>query len=353
LNPTGSELVYSTYLGGSDNDFGQGIVVNAQGEAYVTGGTLSANFPTTKGVLQPQFAGNSSDAFVTKLNASGSGLVYSTFLGGSTSYQAAFIIAIDTFGNAYVAGSTNSTDFPVLNAFQSTYAGASDGFFSKLNTTGSALLYSTYLGGSDYEQAQGIAVDRMGNAYVAGYTQSADFPTTPGAFQRNHDRSFCDPIAGSLCADVFVTKIDTNSSGAQSLVYSTFLGGTGPEFGAIVTVDEMGNAYLTGITPALDFPVVRPIQAVAGGGGDAFVTVLNAAGSQLLFSTYLGGSCFDVGEFIALDPQGNIYVEGNTCSTDFPVTPGAYQTKNRGGYDVFVVKISPVAPVEDDLPGEK
>ena len=182
LNPTGSGLVYSTYLGGSGYDDGFGIAVDASGNAYVTGFTDSTDFPTTAGAFQTTFGGFG-DAFVTELNPTGSGLVYSTYLGGSDDDEG-YGIAVDTSGNAYVTGYTHSSDFPTTaGAFQTTYGGDRDAFVTKLNPTGSGLVYSTYLGGSDCDFGVGIAVDTSGNAYVTGITFSSDFPTTAGAFQ--------------------------------------------------------------------------------------------------------------------------------------------------------------------------
>jgi hypothetical protein len=211
LNAEGTGLVYSTYLGGSDYEESTGIKVDSAGNAYVTGRTYSKDFPTTPGVVQPVYGGGRSDVFVAKLNATGSALVYSTFLGGGD-LDRPYGIAIDPSGNAYVAGATRSSDFPVTpKAFQRVLRGDWDAFVAKLDGTGTSLVYSTYLGGSDSDGAPGIAVDASGNAYVAGSARSVDFPTTPGAFQGPRT-----PYGGA-----FVTKV--NAAG-DALIYSTILG---------------------------------------------------------------------------------------------------------------------------------
>jgi hypothetical protein len=336
LNPTGSGLVYSTYLGGSayDDAFG-GIVVDAVGNAYVSGNTDSINFPTTLGAFQTTYGGNR-DAFVTKLNPLGNGLVYSTYLGGSGTEEAFCpCTAVDAAGNAYVAGDTSSTNFPTTpGAFQTAYGGGDfDAFVTKLNPLGNGLVYSTYLGGIDVDEGEGLAVDNAGNAYVAGRTLSSNFPTTTGAFQTTF-------VGGP--DDVFVTKLNPTGSG---LVYSTYLGGSGFDFSGGIALDALPNpnAYVTGATGSTDFPTTpNAFQTVFGGADDAFVTKLNPTGSGLVYSTYLGGSGADSGVGIVLDtlPNPNAYVMGFTTSTDFPTTPGAFQASLAGPSDAFVAKIT-------------
>ena len=297
-------LVYSTYLGGSSDEFPRGFAVDASGNAYVTGSTLSTDFPTAS-PIQASNAGGASDTFVTKLNAAGSALVYSTYLGG-TALDTARWIAIDSSGNAYVTGETRSTDFPTVSPFQAANAGAADGFVTKLNAAGSALVYSTYLGGNSDDQPFIITVDASGNAYLAGRTNSTNFPTA-SPIQSTH--------AGGI-EDAFVAKL--NAAGS-ALVYSTYLGGSGSfERGVGLTVDASGNAYVSGRTNSANFPTANPFQATLGGTDDAFVTKLNAAGSALVYSTYLGGSGADFGGLIAIDASGNAYVAGSTFSTDLP-----------------------------------
>ena len=318
LNADGSALVYSTYLGGADNDYGYGIAVDGSGCAYVTGETSSADFPTQTPYQSDQF---SNDAFVTKLNADGSALVYSTYLGGSEN-DYGYAIAVDESGCAYVTGETASPDFPTLNAYQ-TDQGADDVFVTKLNTAGNALSYSTYLGGADNDYGYGIAVDGSGCAYVTGKTASPDFPTV-SPFQGDQ---------GSY--DAFVTKL--NAAGSAP-TYSTYLGGAGGDCGYGIAVDKNGCAYVTGYTLAADFPTQTPIQTDQNG-GDAFVTKLGAAGNALSYSTYLGGADNDYGYGIAVDESGCAYVTGETASPDFP-TLNAYQG-NQVATDAFATMLNP------------
>jgi hypothetical protein len=291
--------------------------VDTSGNAYVTGQTHSVNFPLMN-PFQGVGGGTLSDAFVTKLNSSGSALLYSTYLGGSGVEQGTGI-AVDNIGNAYVTGSTNSaTDFPhTANAFQTanhSLTGLTNAFVTKLNTTlaGTAsLVYSTYLGGTAADIAFAIAVDGSGNAYVTGSATSTNFPTL---------NPFQPTIAGPQSA--FVTKLNPTLAGAASLVYSTYLGGTGSDRGAGIAVDTNGNAYVTGATGSVNFPTKNPIQVATGGGlSDAFVTKLNpalAGAASLIYSTYLGGLGTDVGNGIAVDSSGTAYVVGTTGSSNFP-----------------------------------
>jgi len=335
-------LSYSTYLAGSGHDAGRGIAVDAAGNAYVTGLTLSNDFPTTPGAFQTTLASGSTDVFVTRFNPTGSGLVYSTYLGGNSFDEEAFGIAVDVDGNAYVTGWTNSGNFPTTpGSFQPT--GGGDAFVTKLDPTGSALVYSTYLGGSGGDRGLGIAVDAAKNAYVTGYTDSTNFPTSPGAFQTTFAGG------GFYGTDVFVTKLNPTGSG---LVYSTFLGGSDDDLGHGIAVDADGNAYVTGFTASTDFPTTSGVFQSAHAGGsahdccgggpyDAFVTKLNPAGSGLVYSTYLGGSSVDVGIGIAVDASGHAYVTGYTGSSNLPITPGAFQSAFAGSYDAFATKLNP------------
>jgi len=355
LNPTGSALVYSTYLGGNSGEASQGIAVDAAGNAYMTGYTTSNNFPTTQGAFQTTYVGGLdfsgsntlADAFVTKLNPNGSALVYSTYLNGNSS-EAGQGIAVDANGSAYVTGYTTSANFPVTpEAFSPTFHGVdgslSDGFVTKLNPAGSGLVYSTYLGGSNYDVGNGIVVDAGGNAFVTGITRSTDFPTTAGAFQPTTDGS----------GDAFAAKLNPAGS---ALVYSTYLGGTGYEYGSSIAVDAFGNAYVTGSTNSLNFPTTPGALQPAFAGGssgfnspgpsDGYVTKLNSTGTALDYSTYLGGSGNDYGAGIVVDAAGSAYVTGETSSSNFPTTSGAFQQALGGGTrldnppDAFVAKFS-------------
>ncbi len=333
LNAGGSALVYSTYFGGSGNDQGSGIAVDALGNAYVTGFTRSANFPTTPNAFQARFGGGFWDAFVAKVKADGSALVYSTYLGGSGD-DWGLGIALDSSGNAYLTGVSSSANFPVTSgAFQRLPGGGdSDAFVTKLNATGSALVYSTYLGGIADDQGRGIAVDAFGSAYVTGNTRSTNFPTTPDAFQQV-------PF-GPGYWDAFVAKLKGDGS---ALVYSTYLGGSSDDWGLAIALDASGNAYLTGFTWSDDFPVTSgAFQGFLGGGNsDAFATKLNATGSALAYSTYLGASADDQGNGIAVDALGNAYVTGNTRSMNFPITSDAFQTASAGHDDAFLTILDP------------
>ena len=329
-------LSYSTYLGGMASDQGTGIAVGPDGTLYVTGTTTSSNFPNTPFVFQSMLNGTS-NAFVAKINAMQSGsasLVYSTFLGGA-GIDSGSAIAVDASGSAYITGQTASPDFPVTpaTAFQAGPQGSTDAFMTKLSPTGTSLPYSTYLGGSGADAGLGIAVDNAGMAYVTGQTASSDFPTTANGFRRT---------AGGA-NDVFVAKIDTNQSGAASLAYSTYLGGSGDDMGNGIAADAMGNAYVTGSTASTNFPVTpaTAFQNALGGSADAFVTRIDttkSAAASLVYSTYLGGNNSDAGFGIAVGGPGIAYVTGQTTSP-FPIKPGAFQGTPGGGFDIFVSKL--------------
>jgi MYXO-CTERM domain-containing protein len=333
IDASGSTLVYSTYLGGGDADYGHAIAVDASGNAYVTGNAWSTDFPTYS-ALQPTFGGGSDDAFVAKLNPSGSAFVYCTYLGGSD-IDFGTGIAADASGDAYVAGGTDSaTDFPTKNSIQ---AGHTDNaFVTKLSPDGSALVYSTFVGGTGANTANGIAIDSSGDAYIAGYTSSTDFPTTQGAFQTTY---------GGANFDAFVSEV--NAAGS-ALVYSTFLGASGDDRAYGIAVDPSGNAYVIGTTgsevnPGVDdFPTQDAPQGTFGKGFfDAFVSAVAAGGSSLLYSTYLGGDQWDDGAAIAVDADGNAYATGDTFSLNFPEQGGVQAThaSDQGATDAFVTKI--------------
>ena len=336
LNPAGNALVFSTYLGGAGSDTANAIAVDAGGNIYVAGDTTSSTFPVTG--LQTTNHG-SQDAFAAKLAGDGSRLLYGTYLGGSYQDHAA-AIAVDASGTAYITGSTYSPDFPVAQAWQSRLGGGQDAFIARLSADGGTLLFSTYLGGTGGElgypeMGQGIALDAQGNAYIAGVTASADFPLL-GAAQASR--------RGAL--DAFAAKF--NASG--TLVYSTYLGGTGLDAGNAIAVDAAGAAYIAGQTYSSDLPVVNALQAASGGGYDAFVARLSAAGDAVLFLSYLGGNGSDTATSIALDSSSNIYLAGWTLSTNFPVVNG-YQSVNAGTYGAFVAKLGSVAPAPPDVIG--
>jgi hypothetical protein len=333
LSPDGSALAYSTFLGGTSSDLGEAIAVDGAGSAYVTGYTLSGNFPTTTGAFDTTNAGFY-DTFVTKLDAPGATLAYSTFLGGGDS-DIGGGIAVDAGGSAYVTGSTRSPGFPTTaGAFDTSHNGTDDGFVTKLNASGSALGYSTFLGGTSFDGVAGVAIDAAGAAYVTGSTSSPDFPTTAGAFDTSYNND----------SDGFVTKVDT--SGA-SLTYSTYLGGpgtggTGYDAGYAIAVDGGGRAYVTGRTDSLLFPTTPgAYDTVYNGGGDVFLTKLDASGAAPGYSTYLGGNGADAGDGVAIDADGSAYITGYTTSSGFPTTAGAFDTTFNGGYDAYVSKLDP------------
>jgi hypothetical protein len=330
---TAGGLVYATYLGGRGSTLGDGIAVDQFGDAFITGKTDSANFPVMN-ALQPKFGGGQSDAFVAKLNATGTALLYSTYLGGAGAENQAGAwdspqggIAVDSSGNAYVTGTSgSSTSFPTRNGIPVT-SNTGDAFVTRINTNlaGSAsLVYSTFL---DASNATAIAADNSGNAYVAG-------------------------------GRGYVDKLNTNLSGSAALLYAANLG-----FGAVPTdtvptaiaVDQAGNAYVAG--EVLSIPglpnssnlttTANAFQPNYGGGpNDVFVMVLNPTGSGLIYSTYLGGNGYDEAQAIAIDGAGHVYVTGFTGSLDFP-TQGAFQVTNNGttngSYDAFVVELDPWA----------
>jgi hypothetical protein len=323
FSPTGS-LVYSTYIGGAADDSGNAIAVNGSG-VFVAGGTKSNDFPL-QGAFQSTRKGPT-NAFVLELNLTGSTLMYSTYLGG-TGTDVASGLALDKNGNAYVVGSTTSTDFPTHNPLANETAG---GFVTEVNSSGNALVYSTYLGAGTLDFASAVAVDGSGNAYVTGGTESPLFLVTAGVAQPT-----CGSCSGGLY-DAFVTVIKPSAAG---LVYSTFLGGESKDEGLGIAVDSAGDAYVTGITTSAQFPLgVARLFPTLKGTSDAFVSELNPTGTQLLNSTYLGGSGDDAGLAIAVDKNQNAYITGVTGSTDFP-TANPTQNKSNGQNDAFVTELS-------------
>jgi hypothetical protein len=310
FSPSGSTLIYSTFLGGSDGASGAGIAVDASGAVYVTGETSSTDFPTLNPIQAalggPE--GSTINAFVTKFAPSGAALVYSTYYGGTAGTRGT-AIAVDAGGDAYVTGFTNGT-LTTVNALQPVSGGDADAFIAKLNPAGTAFIYATYLGGSGSDFGTAIAVDIGGNAYVAGSTASTDFPT---------HAPFLASYPSSGGGSSFVAKIN---SGGSALVYSTYFGGSVYEIANAIAVDGSGDAYIAGLTSSTNLPTKNPVQATnlaaAGGGSTGFVTEFNPTGSALVYSTYLGGSGGDQMTAIAVDADGNTYVGGITSSVDFP-----------------------------------
>jgi uncharacterized repeat protein (TIGR02543 family) len=322
VNSSGTALIYSTYLGGSDTDSGGGITLDSEGAAYVTGNTSSIDFPT-KNPIQGTLGGEK-DAFITKINSSGTALIYSTYLGGSAR-DWCWDITVDSAGSACVTGNTESVDFPTQNPIQGTIAGNWDTFITKVNASGSALIYSTYLGGSGGDHSASIVVDSAGAAYVTGNTTSADFPMQ-------------NPIQGSYgggISDAFVTKVNVSGS---ALIYSTYLGGSDTDSVGGIALNSEGAPYVTGNTSSTDFPTKKPIQGSISGMNDVFITKINAPGTDLTYSTYLGGLGDEYGFGIAVDSAGAVYVTGITGSFNFP-TQNPIQKDKVGSEDVFITKL--------------
>ncbi len=328
LNPAGSALIYSTYLGGTDDDFSYAITSDRLGNAYVTGITFSADFQKTDSALQPSYGG-SGDIFVTKVNPAGTALIYSTFVGGSGE-DGGLGIAEDGSGSVIVTGYTESDNYPTTaGASQRTYGGGSDAFVMKLNAAGSALDYSTYVGGSKSDEGDWVVLDRSGNAYITGVTSSRNFATSTGAYQKSFR------VPGGTDNDAFILKL--NSAGAT--IYSTLLGGSGHDGGYSLAVDATGNAFVTGYTDSHDFPPVRPRQLYFGG-RDAFLAKLDASGSTLLDSTFVGGTLLDIGNTVGIDSTGAAYVGGQTKSSSFISTQGVLQNRLAGTQDGFITKLT-------------
>ena len=323
INATGTAKLYSTYLGGGGPDVGYGIAVDSDGNAYVTGSAGSFDFPM-KGAIQGTWGG-SGDVFLTKINALGSALVYSTYLGGGAiDYGTA--IALDPSGNAYITGITFSTNFPTVNPYQAVKGAQQDAFVAKINPGGTAWVYSTYLGGNNVDQGFGIAADASGNTYVTGYTAATNFPLQSPYRSSN-----------AATVDAFVTKL--NSAGS-ALVYSTYLGGSGTDYANAIAVDSSGSAYVTGIVGSNDFPAVNAMQPHIGGGTeDSFVTKFDPSGSTLMYSTYLGGGSTDDAYAVAVDQAGDAYVTGRTNSSDFPLTSPLQSI--RTAFDMFITELNP------------
>lgn len=327
LSADGAHLLYFTVLGGTAGRYEEAasIALDASGNAYVTGWTESADFPITAGAFDTTHEGNS-DAFVTKLSANGS-ILYSTFLGG-TSSESGLGIGVDADGNAWVSG-VASTDFPTTpGAFQTSPGGLSDAFATRLNASGSALLYSTYLGGTNYEDGR-VAVDAAGNAWVAGTTASTNFPVTDGAFQ----------TTSTGLEEGFVAKFNADGSG---LAWATFVGGSASENLTDIAIDASGNAYIVGTTASSDFPTTPGAYATTlSGPADAYITKLDAGGANQLFSTYLGGSHWEMFSSVAIDSGLNVWVFGQTYSADFPVTRDTGSGPDADFPDTFVAKLDP------------
>ncbi len=326
MTPDGSALVYSTYIGSRAGNYEavDGITVDKEGAVYVTGHTMSGDFPTTPGVFQARRTGGGYNAFVVKLSPDGSRLVYSTFVGGKGP-DIPRGVAVDRQGEAFIAGETQSPDFPATLSYKAPPDNSWRTFLTRLNADGTGLIYSLIFPEAD---RPALAVDHEGNAYLTGRAISQHLPTTPGAFQPFKNREY------NACA--FLAKFD----GLGALAYCTYLGGTKTgdnETGQGIAVDDAGEAIVVGDTVADDFPTqsaAQPRKANASGyNDDAFVAKFSADGRDLIFSTYLGGRGYEHARGVALDEHGNAWVTGSTLSPDFPVK-NAFQPVYGGGYDI-------------------
>lgn len=342
LSPDGSAILFSSLFSGSGRDQGQGIALDASGAIYVVGSTESTDFPVQSAFQPAKSGGGSPDAFALKLDAGGSTLIYSTFLGGQSADEG-LAVAVDGDGSAYLTGYTVSDDFPLQNPFQSTLRvqdecslDCRDAFLAKLAPNGAELGYSTFLGGTDRDSGMGIALDSDGSAYVAGITFSGDFPLS-------------NPLQAEAGGpDAFVAKFDTSGT---SLAFSTYWGGKGTDGANAIVVDAEGNVYLTGFTTSSDFPLLNPLQAALRDSSDAFVSKLDPTDPALLFSTFLGGGSSDSGTSIALDGFGGVYFGGRTSSDDFPLEKpiqGDFGGGDCSGLlnprvcdDIFIAKVDP------------
>lgn len=337
LNNTGTALIYSTYIGGTDGDYSWGITIDKFGNAYIAGHSWSLDYDCTPGALQATSGGGSYDVFVTKVNPLGTGLIYSTYIGGDSN-DIARSIAVDASGCAYITGDAGPNYLITAAAFQTVNAGGSDLFVTKLSESGNEVIYSTYIGGSSFEDGYDIGVDNFGNAYVAGSSESLNYKVTANAFQTTQQGGWSDAI---------LTKLNTSGS---ALLYSTYIGGNGDDVAHSVAIDESGNACIVGRTESTNFDITpNTYQSTNAAGRDVFVSKFNSDGTNLLYSTYIGGNNNDVGLSVALDEPGNAYVTGLTYSTDYDTTPETFQTILAGGMDLFVSKVvmTPELSVEE------
>jgi hypothetical protein len=315
LNNTGSSLIFSTYIGKSNISglFGSIYIdIDSARNSVISGITSASTYPATVGAYDISYNGGNSDAIETKINNNGTALIFSTFLGGS-SWDFASAIKLDNNGNSYIDGFTTSSNFPIsLNAYDNTYNNNSDAFVAKLDPNGASLVYSSYIGGTSADSLNAISLDNDMNVTITGLTKSTNFPVSPGAY----DVSF------NGISDVFVSKINADASG---LIYSTFLGGSSYDQGYSIYDDNFGGIYITGNTSSSNFPTTNDGYDRIFNYTDAFISLLKSDGSELLYSTYLGGGYNDYGYSLTLDENGYIYVTGCTISDNFPVTPGVFK----------------------------
>lgn len=329
LKPDGSDVLFALLVGGADWDMARALAVDGSGNVVVVGETYSLSFPTSNGAFDRTRDGEA-DAFALKLDAAGA-FVYSTLLGGS-GVERAYDVALDSYGFAYIVGTTDSADFPATTgALDTSFNGDEDGFVAKLNPSGTLLNYATYLGGSALDAPRAVALDSTAGAYITGYTESTDFPVTGEAFQ---------PQLRSA-QDAFVVRLGASGG---TLVYGTYLGGTGDDEGTDIALDNLNNAYVVGETGSADFPTTEGAWQRSFGGGttDAFFAKLSSNGRTLSYGTYVGGSGKERLTRVRVSNSAAVYLAGHTDSNNFPLTSGAYNTQPRGGYDGVALFFNPL-----------
>jgi hypothetical protein len=325
LDATGSDLLFSTYFGGTSVDYGYGVALDAAGNAYVAGSTASSDLPT-KGAFQPALGGQS-DGFVAKIAASGSSLLYASFVGGEADEACVGGVAVDAAGSAYLTGYTRSIGFPLVDPIQPYFGIGDDLFVAKVAPSGAALVYSTCLGGEFDDQGLAIAVDAAGSAYVAGLTKSSVFPGKVAAPRHGEE------------SDAFALKIAADGS---AVVYSYVAQTTTDEASTGIAVDADGRAYVVGYSSSPTFPAVCPVLRPGSGVIDAYLQVLDPTGASLVYSTKLGGRSVDAAYGVAVDAAGDAFVTGSTASVDFPAR-AAFATSLAGAENAFLVRVSPEA----------
>ncbi len=333
-------LAYGSYLGGNVFDEGRGIAVDAAGNAYVVGTAASLDFPTTEGVIKPDLLPSANgqtwyDAFVTKVNPTGTAIVFSTYYGGNNSSDTGGGVALDADGNILISGTTMSNDLPTVNAYQSTFGGTDDGFAAKLNPAGSAIIYSTYLGGNNTDLGGRVAVNQAtGDAVFTGYASSGNFPTTPGAFKEQLCNSTPGSCNGIFYSGAYLVKLTAAGNAVYSTLFTASI--------ADITLDASDNATFGGSVNSALATTPGAYQPASSGGLDGFIAKLNPAGSALTYATYLGGGTqSDAVKGIVLDADQNIYVTGQTENTGFPTTTGAFDRTFNGNHDGFITKLNP------------
>ncbi|WP_182835481.1 SBBP repeat-containing protein [Flagellimonas lutimaris] len=323
LDPQGN-VVWSTFLGGSEDEDGRDIAMDKHGNIHIVGRTASTDFPTTNEALQSK-SGGKIDAFVTTFDSNGK-ILASTYLGGSGD-DIGFSIALDRMDQLYIAGTTNSQNFPLKNAIQTEIMGEDDAFIAVIDQPKSVINFASYLGGGRSERLYGIEVDSAGDVFIMGFTNSSDYPTTKKAFQLD--------FRG--IRDVFVTRLDIHN---QKLIYSTYLGGNGDDRPKNFLIDKKGNACIIGFTDSNVFPWTEKRTTYSGGEGDAFISIIDPSGSTLRFTNLIGGKGDDFFEGLAAGPDGSLTMSGGTDSVDFPLIDPIQDSNKGGRFDIIVTRIS-------------